>query len=151
MDEVQRRFSLMQWRYAEEDPKALAELERRIAVQGRAGKTIVYSDLVRGVRFDLPSLKDSPRYIDIHAWQPLDRSIVGDFLAEISRRSYERGRFLASALAVNAEGFPGDGFYSLLTELGLIPMKTSSLGLEVWVEHVKKAQAWYKQHAVPDD
>lgn len=30
MDEVQRRFSLMQWRYAEEDPKARAELERRI-------------------------------------------------------------------------------------------------------------------------
>lgn len=148
MDEIQRRFSAMQWQYAEQDPAALEELERRIASAGRAGRTIVYSDLVQGVRFDLPSLKESPRYIDVHAWEGLDRSIVGDFLAEISRRSYERGCFLASALAVTREGVPGGGFNSLLFELGMIPMKTSSLALDVWVDQVRKAQEWYRHGGV---
>jgi hypothetical protein len=54
-------------------------------------------------------------------------------------------------LAVSAEGVPGEGFNVLLAELGLIPMKTSSLAFDVWVEHVKKAQAWYKRHADADD
>ncbi len=61
MDEIQRRFSAMQWLYAEQDPAALEELERRIASAGRAGRTMrLYSDLVQGVCFDLPSLKESP-------------------------------------------------------------------------------------------
>jgi hypothetical protein len=148
MDDVQRRFSEMRWAYAGGDPAALAQLESRLARVGRAGKLITYSDLVLGVPFDLPNLAESPRYIDIHAWQGPDRSIVGDFLAEISRRSYDKGNFLASALAVTAyDGTPGEGFHALLKELGLIPMQSSPLALDLWVEHVQKAHAWYKQHA----
>ena len=147
MDDIRRRFEELHWPYGEADPAALAELERRIVGVGRAGKLITYSDLVLGVRFDLPNLKESPRYIDIHAWQGLDRSILGDFLAVVSKRSDERAGFLAGALAVTAyDGTPGEGFHALLKELGLIPMQSSSLALDLWVEHVSKAHAWYRQH-----
>jgi hypothetical protein len=74
MDDIHRRFSMMRWSYAEGDPQALGELESRIAGVGRARKLITYSELVQRVRFDLPNLKESPRYIDIHAWQGLDRA-----------------------------------------------------------------------------
>ena len=111
MDAIQRRFGVLRWPYGEGDPAALAELESRIARVGRARGLITYSDLVSVVLFDLANLKESPRYVDIHAWQELDRAIVGDFLGVVSVRSYDAGGFFASALAVTAyDGSPGEGF-----------------------------------------
>jgi hypothetical protein len=148
MDAIQQRFSEMKWAYGEGDPAALAELEGRIARTGRAGKLITYSDLVRGVPFDLANLSESPRFIDVADWQDLDRAIVGDFLGVISARSYDVGGFLASALAVTAhDGTPGEGFNALLRELGLITKLSSERALDLWVENVGKAYAWYRQHA----
>jgi hypothetical protein len=40
MDDVERRFGRLHGNYAEEDPKALAELERRIPGEATMGRTI---------------------------------------------------------------------------------------------------------------
>jgi len=147
MDATQQRFREIRWAYGEGDPAALAELEGRVACAGRTGTLITYSDLVRGVPFDLANLTESPRIIDVRDWQDLDRSIVGDFLGVMSMRSYDRGGFFASALAVTAyDGTPGEGFNALLLELGLIPKKSSERALDLWVENVNKAYAWYAHH-----
>lgn len=147
MDAIESRFAKIRWRYAEGDPAALAELEDGIAEAGRNRQLVVYSDLVRGVPFDLPNLKESPRTIDVADWQELDRAIVGDFLGYISMRSYQRAKFFSSSLVVSKmDGSPGDGFYNLLKQLDLIPNLQSTRALDLWAEHVAKAHTWYANH-----
>jgi len=145
VDAVLQKLRDIVWRYAPGDPKALKGLEERIAAAGRRRDLITYSDLVRGVTFDLPSLR-KPRVIDVAYWQELDRWIVADFLGYISLRSYERSGFFSSALVVNKLDAPGDGFYSLLREVGLIPNARSAKALDIWAEHVAKAHAWYARN-----
>jgi len=89
MDPLLQRFRDMEWVYATGDPKALQTLEERIATAGRKRSLITYSELVRGVTFDLPNLQ-KPRVIDTSDWHELDRAIVGSFLGYISMRSYSR-------------------------------------------------------------
>lgn len=146
MDAIQKGFDEIAWSYATGDAKALKELEERIAAAGRKRKLITYSDLVRGVAFDLPNVQ-KPRTIDVTDWRELDRAIVGDFLGYISKRSYERAKLFSSALVVTKmDGSPGDGFYSLLKLLGLIPNTRSSKALDLWAEHVAKAHTWYAKN-----
>lgn len=137
----------MEWHYATGDPEALHTLEERIAAAGRKRQLITYSDLVRSVTFDLPNVQ-KPRTIDVSGWHELDRAIVGSFLGYISMRSYERARFFSSSLVVSKmDGSPGDGFYTLLKELGLIPNLKSAKALDLWAEHVAKAHTWYTTHS----
>src|SRR5687768_9141713 len=106
MDPVVQSFRNMEWLYATGDPKALRTLEERIAAAGRKRSLITYSELVRGVTFDLPNLQRPP-IIDTSDWHDLDRAIVGSFLGYISMRSYENAKFFASALVVNkTDGSP---------------------------------------------
>jgi hypothetical protein len=107
---------------------------------------ITYSELVRGVTFNLPNVQ-KPRTIDVTNWQELDRAVVGDFLGYISMRSYERAHLFSSALVVGkVDGSPGEGFYKLLKELGLIPSARSPKTLDLWAEHVAKAHTWFAKH-----
>lgn len=147
MNSVLEKFKIIEWRYADKDPRALDELEKRIAVAGHKRGLITYSDLVRGITFHLPNLREPVRTINVMDWQELDRAIVGDFLGYISMRSYEHAKFLSSALVVSKmDGSPGDGFYNLLKELGLIANLRSSKALDIWAEHVAKAHTWYAKH-----
>lgn len=145
VDHIQQRFREMVWHYGEGDQNALEELERRIANAGRSElPSITYSDLARGVSFNLANVKDSPHTIDVSNWQALDRTIIGEFLGVISMRSYDRGQFFASALVVDKhEGKPGLGFNRLLMQLDLIPNVNSDRAVELWAEHIAKAHAWF--------
>ena len=146
LDQVLEKFKNIGWHYATGDAKVLKELEERIAAAGRKRSLITYSDLARGVTFDLPNLKE-PRIIDVGHWEELDRAIVGNFLGYISMRSYEHARFFSSALVVTKiDGSPSDGFYNLLKELGLISSLRSAKALDLWAEHVAKAHTWYAKH-----
>jgi hypothetical protein len=144
MDPVAERFRTIRWRYADKDDAALGELERRIASAGARRGLITYSELVDGVRFSLPNLRERERVIDTGDWEDLDRAIVGDFLGYLSMESYERGKFFASALVVGKrDGTPGEGFYALLKELKLIASSRSDKAMKLWAEHVAKAHQWY--------
>jgi len=147
MDPVLEAFHNIEWRYAKGDPKALEGLEERIAVAGRKRSLITYSDLVRGIAFKLPNLGEPTLTIDVADWRELDRAIVGDFLGYISMRSYDRANCFSSALVVSKnDGTPGDGFYNLLKQLGLIPNLKSKKALDIWAEHVGKAHTWFSKH-----
>lgn len=80
MDKVLERFRGIKWNYAIRDEAARDELGRRIAEVGRRADLITYSDLVRGITFNLPNLSEPRHQIDTGDWQELDRAIVGDFL-----------------------------------------------------------------------
>jgi len=146
-DDVVDRFRQIKWHYAPGDPAARAELKRRIAEAGRRRTLITYSDLARGISFHLPNLKDPQHQIDVHDWQDLDRAIIGDFLGYLSMQSYEEAGFLSSALVVGKiEGSPGEGFYNLLRDLGLIASSKSDKAMILWADHVAKAHTWYSKH-----
>ena len=140
----------MTWHYADKDPDALRELEQRLAAAGQRRGLLTYSDLVRGVRFNLPNLRDGERTIDIPDWQDLDRAIVGDFLGYISMRSYQSAGFFSSALVVSKlDGSPGEGVYTLLKQLVLVSSGRTDKAMYLWADHVAKAHAWYSEHPDP--
>ena len=146
MDPITERFKDITWRYAPQDAPALAELENRVAAVGRRQSLITYSDLVRGVEFHLATLRDPVRQIDVADWQDLDRAILGDFLGYMSMRSYETGGFFSSALVVSKmNGLPGEGFFALLKELGLIASSKTDKATFLWTDHVRKAHEWYEK------
>ncbi len=146
MDPVLKKFKEIEWRYATGDSTALAILEERISVAGRKRSLITYSELVRGVTFNLPNVQKL-RTIDVTDWQELDRAIVGNFLGYISMRSYEHAHLFSSALVVSKmDGSPGEGFYNLLKDLDLIPSVRSTKVLDIWAEHVAKTHTWFAKH-----
>lgn len=147
MDEISERFNSIQWKYATQDPVALDEMERRIADAARKLSLITYSDLARGVTFNLPSLRVPRRTIDVAEWQELDRAIIGDFLGYMSMRSYENHGFFVSALVVSkVDGSPSEGFYSLMKEVGLVSSSRTDSAMYLWAEHVARAHTWYEKH-----
>jgi len=144
VDTILERFQAIRWSYAPRDDAGRGELERRIADVGRRRALVTYSDLVRGVTFNLPNLREPLHQIDTTDWQDLDRAILGDFLGYLSMESYGRAGFFSSALVVSKhDGTPGEGFYSLLKELGLIARSKTDKAMFLWAEHVGKAHTWY--------
>lgn len=146
-DRILENFAKIPWHYANKDPKALRELETRVGSAAAKRGLLTYSDLVRGVEFNLPNLKEPRRVIDTSDWQDLDRAIVGDFLGYMSMRSYETAGFFSSALVVSKmDGSPSEGFYSLLRELGLISSGKTDKAMFLWADHVAKAHTWHIRH-----
>lgn len=57
LDPILQKFADIEWHYATGDAMALAVLEERIAGAGRKRSLITYSELVRGVTFNLPNVQ----------------------------------------------------------------------------------------------
>jgi len=146
MDQIRERFQAISWRFAPHDAGARAELAGRIAEVGRRRGLVTYSDLVRGVTFHLENLTEPRHQIDPSDWQDLDRAIIGDFLGYLSMESYEQAGFFSSALVVSKQdGTPGEGFYTLLKQLGLIASSKTDKAMYLWADHVAKAHTWYSK------
>ena len=145
MDEVARKMAERTWSYADKDPAALTILEERIAAAGRELRLITYSDLVNGVTFHLPSVRNGEAYqISIYEWSALDRAIIGDFLGYISMRSWEKAGFMASSLVVDlAELKPSAHFFNWVQELDFLPDTHEETVLEFWADQVNKAHNWF--------
>lgn len=143
---VTDRIHAMRWHYANLDPAARTELERRLADTARREDLVRYSDLVRGIIFNLPNVQSSPLELGVPEWTDLHRAILGDFLGRISCDSYERAGFLASAVAVSgATHEPSEGFRELVRELGLASTHGVAY-LAFWGDQVQRAQEWYREN-----
>jgi hypothetical protein len=44
------------------------------------------------------------------------------------------------------DGSPGEGFYNLLRDLGLIASSKTDKAMYLWADHVAKAHTWYSRH-----
>lgn len=147
-DQLAKKLRDREWSYANANPDAKAELMRRIEAAGRKRQLITYSDLVRGVTFCLPTVRQGvPFQIDVGDWTGLDRAIIGDFLGAISAETFEAGQFLASALVVNkAESNPSPPFFKWMEELGVLPDLKEDTVLAFWGDQVRRAHTWYSRH-----
>jgi hypothetical protein len=145
-DDLCRRMQDTTWTWADKDPKALEALEQRIAETGRQLAMITYSDLVRGIDFHLPNVRNGEPYrVSIYDWSGFDRGMVGDFLGYISARSYCKHGFMASALVVNRMEYkPSDLFFDWMAKLQVLPDTGEATVLKFWIEQVNKAHTWYK-------
>ena len=146
MDKILQRMHAVQWKWATNDSNALAILEQRIAETGKKLQLITYSDLVSGVIFHLPNIRNGQDYqINTYAWSGLDRGIIGEFLAYISVRSYEQSGFMASSLVVSANEFkPSWHFFEWMKKLNVLPDINDDTVLAFWAEQVNRAHKWYK-------
>jgi hypothetical protein len=146
MNETLRRMQEVNWTYADKDSNALETIEQRIADTGRKLQLITYSQLVSGVTFHLPNIRNGePYYIQTYDWSGLDRAIIGEFLGYISMRSYEQAGFMASALVVNALEFkPSWHFFEWMRTLDVLPNVEDDTVLAFWAEQVNRAHNWYK-------
>lgn len=142
--EVLRRMQSSKWNYAFDDDDAFEVLRSRIELTGRREGLITYSDLVTGVEFRLPTISEQPLLIDVHAWRPLDRAIVGEFLGRISMESYRDHGFMASALAVSKDPpVPSGLFFDWMHEIGALPIRNEATELQFWSEHARLAHRHY--------
>lgn len=133
------------WPYSEADPAALVEIGRRVAEVGRRKDLITYSKLASGVTLRMAQVNDGePFELGVPEWSDQDRAILGEFLGRLSLESYERGKFLATAL-VTAKGTqePSQGFWNFVEELGLFTSTSPTRRLMFWSQQVQLAHAWY--------
>ena len=149
MDQVAEKLASYEWPYAENDIEALHAILRKIADTGEAQDLITYSDVVRGITFRMANVSSGePIRLGVPEWSELHRAILGDFLGRACLATYERGRFLGSALVVGkVDGQPSEGFRSLVRELGLVGRARESDFTEFWIAEVANAHAWYREHA----
>ena len=136
------------WPYSEADPSALEELGQRIAAVGRRRSLIHYSELVRGIVMRMANVRDGhPFELGVPDWPDLDRAILGDLLGSLSVASYQRGGILASALVTaKTSDEPSEGFWSLVSELGLFDSQDQTRRLVFWSQQVELAHEWYAEH-----
>lgn len=148
MDAISKKLQEIEWRWGDKDPHALKALEGRIADTGGHRSLITYSDLVRGIKFTVPTLHGGkPFEIHVHDWTDLDRALIGDFLGLVSARSYARGSFMASALVVSkGENKPSWHFFQWMQTLDVLPDLDDDTVLAFWAGEVIKAHEWYKTH-----
>ena len=139
------RMMARHWEYSEAAPDAVVELGRRIANIGKRRDLVHYSKLVSGLELRMANVGDgAPFELGVPEWTDQDRKILGDLLGRLSLETYQRGKFLASAL-VTAKGTqePGEGFWTFVDELGLFTSTSPTRRLMFWSEQVRLAHDWY--------
>lgn len=77
-------------------------------------------------------------------------SQTGRILGEISEDEVNAGRPILSAVAVNIEGSPGDGFYTLAKLLGKLQEDSPEARIQFWVkERDAVYETWQRKIYMP--
>jgi hypothetical protein len=139
-------MAAIQWRFAEDDPAALDEMQKRLAQIGRAGDVITYTDLARDITFCLPTVNDGkPFQIDVDRWPGHHRTILGEFLGYLAWRSWSQNGFMISALAVSKETqAPSRPFFQWARELGALTDAGELAELEFWSDQLSRAHRFFQ-------
>lgn len=148
-DNISAKLAAMKWPYASQDPVAFAEIRQRVANAGKLGEILRYSELVKGIDFSIASVGGGKALrLGVPDWSDLHRAILGDFLGCLCMHTYEEGGFMGSSLVVSASEppMPGEGYWELMRQLGVLSKKNELAYLEHWSGEVKKAYAWYASH-----
>ena len=152
MDPILNKMDQVRWLYADKDPDAVAELERRIAkaATNEQDPTISYSELVDGVLFALPGgqtyeIKDFQNH-------GFESQLIGDYLGYICKRSYEKGGFMASAIVVlKDEKRPSSHFFQWMNKLGALVSRNDDAATEFWLDQVGRTHRYYSQMVAGSD
>lgn len=100
----------------------IAIMRRRLLAAAAKGKTISYSRLAGGIKFDASwSPSGTPFEIDVAHWSSRDIRIVAVVLNAITESLRERHGFLISALVVSKKtGKPSEGFFRVATKAEML-------------------------------
>lgn len=129
------------WRFEVADRAAMAMMRERIETAARERRLVNYSDLVKGIRFQVASVNGG-RPFGIDDWSDLDRAVVGDLLGRLNLESYERdGLFLSSLVVLKDAGEPGPGYTNFMLQIGVI--RSRSEALIHWVEEVRRVHDFF--------
>jgi hypothetical protein len=143
---LSEKLKSFEWLLPDQDDSSYEEIKRRIAATGKMRKLLTYSELVKGIDFNIPSISDQP--FRIMQWTGLNRHIIGQFLGKLSCESYERYGFMANAMVVDAaEGIPSKSFFQWMEYVQAIPDKSETAVLQFWAEQVQKAQQHYRKYS----
>ncbi len=143
MDAILARMKAVNRTYGDGDLVALGELERRIIEAARTDCPRPYSELVKGIRFRLANVSGGAPF-ELDLGLDLHRAILGEFLGHISMRSYERGAFMLSALAIDKlENRPSRHFFNWMREIGALIGSSDDAENTFWVGQLRKAHAHY--------
>lgn len=137
----------MRFSYADDDSVALIKIQERLTACALRKELIAYADLVRGVIFNLPTIANGqPLQLGVPEWTDLHSAILKDFLNRASFDSYLQHGVLVSAVAVRKNTRePGDGFKSLVKELGLFNSSRRNDLFEFWGAELNKLYEFYER------
>lgn len=134
-----------QWKYLDLDDPAIAILEDRIAACGKRDGLLTYTDLAKGVCFNLKTC--SGYVINTPNWTPMDSEIIGEYLSYISIQSYANYGFMASALVFREDlNQSSPPFFDLARAEGWLVGKTKNKNVQddFWMNEVRKAHIHYR-------
>ena len=77
-------------------------------------------------------------------------SQIGHLLGEISENEVNSGRPMLSAIAVNVQGEPGSGFYSLARALGKLDKDSEGVDKEFWESELQAVYETWRV-IIPED
>src|SRR5437763_13875420 len=107
VDQITQKLLETKFPYADLNPKALSQMEERIASVSRHGpdKTITYGELAGGLVFHKPdgTFKMRPGF------PPFQRNVLSNLLGHLSKQTYLRAGFFAGVWVVRtSDGRPPD-------------------------------------------
>ncbi len=148
MDPLLENLKTFKWALADQDESSYQEIKRRIATSGKMRKLLTYSELVKGIDFQIGSINNGKSFrMNIRGWTDLDRHIIGQFLGKLSCETYENHGFMANVLVVDAtEGVPSKKFFAWMDDVNAISDKSEKEMLSFWADHLRLAQQWYRRN-----
>jgi hypothetical protein len=135
------------WNYASQDPVAMAELKKRLMLTGSRYALISYTDLVKGIVFEMPNVHNGePFEITPDSWCGLYRKIIGNMLGWLSLESYHTNGYWSSALVIGrSNSQPSDIFFQWMVNLEVIDGKDDMHVLPFWTEQVHRAHKYCRK------
>ena len=101
--------------------------------RGKREFLLVYCELIQAARYQgIVYYKRIARLIGIEEPGHHMARQVGQVLGEISEDEHAAGRPMLSAVAVASDDHPGDGFFTLARNLGLLDSEDESQMQEFW-------------------
>ena len=127
--------------------EAKDELFARIKATAKRRGMLSYSELVRGIKFDCPTISTEPFEITTYDWRGVDRKMMGCELALMTHRTIlDTGCIISSVVVDSTQNAPSKTLFEWLCDLELLPNMEETTVLSFWIHQVKLTHEYFKTH-----
>ena len=133
--------------FAPHDPHALHVLGERLGLAARAGRTITYAELAKGLSIQLPNQSSAAHQLSDILGQTSTQSkaIIDEYLFVLTGDSYREARLLANALLDSGRNQPAPAFFEGAAKLGVRVPKETNRRLDMWTMALARVFDWFKR------
>jgi hypothetical protein len=137
---------------SQHEPKAADaarnEIYERIRQAAKQRKMLTYSELVRGIKFTHPQMRNGdPFEIVTFDWKGWDRKFIGGTLAQLTCDTLvSHGCLITSLVVDKGENAPSKILFEWLHDMGVLPDLEARTVDGFWATHVKKTFEYFKTH-----